>query len=52
MIAINSDPQAPIFEYADYAVVGDVLDVIPALIQALREPHSHRTAEIAEVAHG
>jgi electron transfer flavoprotein alpha subunit len=52
VIAINSDPQAPIFEYADYAVVGDVLDVIPALIQALREPDSHRTAEIAEVAHG
>lgn len=35
VIAINSDPQAPIFEFADYCIVGDVSRVIPALIQAL-----------------
>ncbi|MCS6962487.1 electron transfer flavoprotein subunit alpha/FixB family protein [Thermoflexus sp.] len=36
VIAINTDPEAPIFEFADYGVVGDALQVIPALIEALR----------------
>ncbi|WP_376793013.1 electron transfer flavoprotein subunit alpha/FixB family protein [Thermoflexus sp.] len=36
VIAVNSDPEAPIFEFADYGVVGDALQVIPALIEALR----------------
>ncbi len=31
IIAVNSDPKAPIFDYAHYGVVGDVLDIIPAL---------------------
>ena len=35
IIAVNSDPNAPIFDYAHYAVVGDVLDIIPALSGAL-----------------
>lgn len=37
VIAINSDPQAPIFEYADYCIVGDVHQVLPALITALAD---------------
>ncbi len=36
IIAINSDPEAPIFEVADYCVAEDAFQVIPPLIEALR----------------
>jgi electron transfer flavoprotein alpha subunit len=36
VIAINSDPEAPIFEYSDYCIVGDVHKLIPALITAMQ----------------
>jgi len=37
IIAINTDPGAPILAHADYAVIGDLHQVIPALVAALRE---------------
>jgi electron transfer flavoprotein alpha subunit len=38
IIAINTDPGAPILAHADYAIIGDLHQVIPALIEALRAP--------------
>jgi electron transfer flavoprotein alpha subunit len=36
LLAINSDPEAPIMASADYAVIGDVLEIVPAISAELR----------------
>jgi len=37
IIAINSDPEAPIFDVCHYGIVGDAMEVIPKFIQAYKE---------------
>lgn len=36
IVAVNKDPEAPIMKVANYAIEGDLYDVVPAMLEALK----------------
>ena len=44
IIAINNDPEAPIFKVADFGIIGDAQEILPALIRKIREEKARANA--------
>ena len=47
IVAINTDPNAPIFDFAHFGIVGNALQVLPALTQAFQAHLDQRIRKVA-----